>query len=270
MGIFQLGRHSLHYEDVGAGPVILLIHGFTNYGLSWTPQLAALVYAGYRVILPDLRGHGLSTPATELCTIPDLASDIADLLDHLGTGPVALCGPSLGGNVGLQMALDQPDRIAALVVANSRSSFVGPEMNAIVDGWIALFSQQDGPLKRLRATWPMLVNESLRESAGGRSIYDAWARVTALVQGSSLSFVAQGMNRLNLRGRLSAIRAPVLVIAGQHDRLFSPDDGREISREIAGSTCEIIPGAGHLSNLDSPDQFNRQLLDFLAAHFPIM
>jgi len=77
------------------------------------------------------------------------------------------------------------------------------------------------------------------------------------------------MNQFDLRGRLSAIQAPTLVIAGELDRLFSPEQGLEISREIPESRFAMIRGAGHISNLDSPDQFNELLLEFLAAHFPI-
>jgi 3-oxoadipate enol-lactonase len=269
MAIFQAGRHRLHYEDVGGGRPIVLIHGFTNYGLSWTPQLAALVHAGYRVILLDLRGHGASTPAIALCTVPDLGSDLIELLDHLNISSAALCGLSLGGMVGLQLAIDHPDRVAALVVANTRASFSDPEAIALVDGWTSLFLQPDGPRKRLHATWPMLANEPFRESAAGRAAFEAWAKVTAEVEGSSLAFVARGMNQFDLRERLGQIRAPVLVISGEHDRLFSVEHGREIAQEIAGSSFATVPGAGHLSNLDTPDQFNRQLLGFLAANFPI-
>jgi hypothetical protein len=74
MGIFQLGHHHLHYEDIGQGRPIWLIHCFTN---SWAPQLAALVHSGYRAILPDLYGHGASAPATALCTMSDHAADMA-------------------------------------------------------------------------------------------------------------------------------------------------------------------------------------------------
>jgi 3-oxoadipate enol-lactonase len=265
MAIFQSRRGPLHYEALGAGRPIMLIHGFTNYGLAWAPQLSALVHAGNRVILPDLHGHGASQPATALCTVADLATDMAALLDHVGIGPAVLCGLSLGGMVAQQMAIDHPDRVAALIVANSRSSFSGPELAAIVDGWIALFRQDEGPLKRLRATWPTLVSEAFRESSSGRAVFDAWARVLAAVPGSSFCHVAQGMTHFDVRRRLGAIRAPSLVICGEHDHLFSPDQAREIASEIAGSAYVVIPGAGHLSSLDSSDQFNRLLLDFLAV-----
>lgn len=268
MAIFPSGRGPLHYEALGAGRPIVLIHGFTNYGLAWAPQLPALVHTGYRVILPDLHGHGASQPATALCTVADLAADLAALLDHLGAGPAVLCGLSLGGMVALQMAVDEPGRVAGLIVANSRSSFTGPEMAAIVDGWLALFRQADGPLKRLYATWPALANEAFRESSAGRAVLDAWARVLAAVPGDSLCHVAQGMLRFDRRGRLGAVRAPTLVISGEHDRLFSPAQAREIADEIPSADNVVIPGAGHLSSLDSADRFNRLLLDFLAAHVP--
>ena len=148
------------------------------------------------------------------------------------------------------------------------ASFSDPEAIALVDGWTGLFAQPDGPRKRLRATWPVLVNEPFRESAAGRAAFEAWDRVTAVVEGSSLSFVARGMNQFDLRERLGEIRAPVLVISGEHDRLFSVEHGQEIVRGIAGSSSATILGAGHLSNLDTPDQFNRLLLGFLAANFP--
>jgi 3-oxoadipate enol-lactonase len=269
MAIFESGRGDLHYESLGAGRPIVLLHGFTNFGLSWAPQLSALVHAGYRVILPDLHGHGASQPATALCTVPDLVTDVVALLDHLGAGPAVLCGLSLGGMVAQQMAIDRPDRVAGIIVANSRSSFADPELTAIVDGWITLFRQHDGPLKRLQATWPTLINEEFRQSSSGRAVFEAWARVLTRLPGSSLCHVAHGMTRFDLRGRLAAIRVPALLIGGEHDRLFSPNHAREIGNEIAGSACAVISGAGHLSNLDSSDQFNRLLLDFLPSHFPV-
>jgi pimeloyl-ACP methyl ester carboxylesterase len=167
--------------------------------------------------------------------------------------------------VALELAIDRPDRVAAAVVANSRPSLVGPEMAATVDGWIALLLEEDGPVRRLRVTWPMLANEPFRNSTSGRAVFDAWARVLANVPGTSLCHVARGMTHFDRRTRLSAIGAPVLVISGEQDRLFSPEYGQAISSEIAGSRHELLLAAGHLSNLDSPDQFNRLLLSFSAT-----
>ncbi len=269
MAMFTSRRGALHYESLGAGPAVVLLHGFTNYGLAWTPQLPALVPAGYRVILPDLYGHGASQPATAPCTVASLGADIAELLDHLRTGPAILCGLSLGGMVAQQMAIDQPRHVAGIIVANSRAAFSGPETAAMVEGWVALFQQENGPLRRLAATWPALVNDAFRASAAGRAAFDAWSRVLARVSGASLSHVARGMTEFDLRGRLTSIGVPALVISGEQDRLFSPEEAQEIARGIAGSLHEMIPGAGHISSLDSADRFNRLLLEFLAARFPV-
>lgn len=269
MAIFESGGGALHYEVLGAGPPIVLLHGFTNYGLSWAPQLPALVPIGYRVILPDLRGHGASQPAAAVCTVEDIAWDVSALLEHLDGGPAILCGLSLGGMVAQQMAIDRPDLVRGMIVANSRASFIGPELAAAVNGWIALLEQDDGPIKRLRATWPDLVNESFRASAAGRAAFDAWSQVLARLRGSSLCWIARGMTRFDRRGHLASLRIPALVISGEHDRLFNPEQAREIADEIAGSTYAMIRGACHLSSLDSADRFNRLLLDFLAAHFPV-
>jgi 3-oxoadipate enol-lactonase len=269
MAMFMSRRGGLHYESLGAGPAVVLLHGFTNYGLAWAPQLPALVPAGYRVILPDLHGHGASQPATAPCTVASLGADVAELLDHLGAGPAILCGLSLGGMVAQQMAVDHPGHVAGIIVANSRAAFSGPDMAAMVDGWVGLFQQENGPVRRLEATWPSLVNDAFRNSASGRAAFDAWSRVLARVSGTSLSHVARGMTEFDLRGRLASIGVPALVISGEHDRLFSPAAAQEIAREIAGSTHEMISGAGHISSLDSADRFNRLLLDFVAARFPV-
>ncbi len=268
MATFETQRGALHYEMLGEGRPVVLIHGFTNFGLSWAPQLPALVHAGYRVILPDLHGHGSSQPATALCTVADLAAQLTSLLDRLDAKPAVLCGLSLGGMVALEMAIARPDRVAGLIVANSRSSFTGPEVRAMVDGWIALFQAPHGPVRRLQATWPMLANAAFRDSSAGRAAYEAWSRVLARLPGSSLCHVAEGMTWFDLRARLKTIRMPALFVSGERDRLFGAEEARAMADEVAGAVCSVIPDAGHLSSLDSADRFNRLLLDFLAAHFP--
>jgi 3-oxoadipate enol-lactonase len=226
------------------------------------------VHSGHRVIVPDLRGHGASSAAEQPCTVADLAADIGALLKSLSISDAGICGLSLGGMIALQLAIDQPHHTACLVIANGRSSFAGPEMAEMIEGWITVLLQPEGPLNRLRTTWPTLANDSFRDSPAGRAAFAGWVQVAQTVKGSSLANVASGMSGFDLRDRLSTINKPVLVVAGDYDRLFSVEDGREISSAIRGSQYAIISGAGHLSNLDSPDQFNRLLLSFLAVHFP--
>lgn len=263
MPFFVSRGRRLHFEILGEGRPILLVHGFTNYGMAWAPQLPALVYSGYRVILPDLDGHGLSAAAEAVTTVTDLARDAAALLDHLAVQRAVLCGLSLGGMVVQQVAVDAPDRVEALIVADSRPNADTPELRQAVAEWTSLFEQPDGPRRRLAATWPHLVNQSFHDSASGRAAFRAWEAVLARIPGTSLSNVARGMTSFNVIDRLATATARTLVISGAEDKLIAPEHSRSTAALLKGAEFQVIPGAGHISNLDSPAEFNDLLLRFL-------
>jgi 3-oxoadipate enol-lactonase len=257
------GRH-LHYEMLGQGRPVVLIHGFTNAGWSWMNQIAALVFAGYSVVVPDLYGHGLSDPATTETTVDDLTRDVIALLDHLAIERASVCGLSLGGMIAQTLALEQPQRVDRLVVANSRAAFNDPATADLVAGWVEMFRQPGGPLKRFQATWPVMLNASYRQSSAGQATYATWCRLAERHSGSSLANVALGMRAFDVAGRLRAIACPTLVIAGEEDKLFPPAIAREVSDAVPGAQFALIPGAAHISSLDSAGAFNDLLLDFLA------
>lgn len=253
----------LHYEMLGQGRPVVLIHGFTNAGWSWMNQIAALVFAGYSVVVPDLYGHGLSDPATAETTVDDLARDVIALLDHLAIERASVCGLSLGGMIAQTLALEQPRRVERLVVANSRASFNDPATADLVAGWVEMFRQPGGPLKRFQATWPVMLNAVYRQSSAGQATYATWCRLAERHSGSSLANVALGMRAFDVAGRLGTIERPTLVIAGEEDKLFPPAIAREVSDAVPGAQFALIPGAAHISSLDSAGAFNELLLDFL-------
>jgi 3-oxoadipate enol-lactonase len=265
MPSYQSSCRRLNFETVGSGRPIILIHGFTNYGLVWTPQLSSLVHRGWQVILPDLSGHGRSDPATATTTVRDLTQDICTLMDVLHVERATVCGLSLGGMVAQHLAIEHPGRVDGLVVANSRASFADPRYEGVIAGWIELFEQPDGPRKRLQSVWPNMLNEAFRASSTGRATLAAWSDVLGAIPGTSLSHVARGMTSFDLRDRLANIEVPTLVIAGEQDKLFPPAETREIADGIPGAQFAVIPQAGHLSSLDSADAFNELLCSFCAA-----
>jgi len=265
MPYFTHDGRRLHYAVLGEGRPVALVHGFTNAGLSWMHQMAALAFSGYQVIVPDLRGHGLSQPAEGKTTVADLTSDLIALLDHLQVGHTAVCGLSLGGMIAQQAALDHPERIGPVVVANSRATFATPELVATVENWIGLFAEPQGPLKRFQASWPNMLNAEFRDSGAGRATFENWSRLAARVDAASLLNVARGMREFDVLGRLAEIRQPTLVIAGGQDKLFPANQAREVADGIAGARFEMIPEAAHISCLDSAARFNALLLDFLDA-----
>lgn len=265
MPSYESNRRRLNFEVVGAGKPIFLVHGFTNYGLVWTPQLSTLVHRGYQVILPDLAGHGRSQSATAATTVRDLVQDLCALMDTLRIKRATVCGLSLGGMVGQQLAIEQPGRVEGLVLANTRASFTEARHHGAVAGWIELFEQPDGPRKRLQSVWPNMLNEAFRASSSGRATLAAWSDVLGAIPGTSLSNVARGMLSFDTRDRLKEIKVPTLVIAGEQDKLFPPAEVREIADAVGGAQFAVIPGAGHLSSLDSADAFNALLAGFVAA-----
>jgi 3-oxoadipate enol-lactonase len=252
----------LHFEALGDGPPVLLVHGFTNYGLVWTPQAVALAYSGFRVLMPDLAGHGLSDAAEQETTVSELATDMVALLDTLGIDRIPVCGLSLGGMIAQQIAVDHPDRISAMLVANSRAENAG--MRPAVEGWITEFEGQGGPLARLEKTYPILVNERFRSSPAGEAALALWRLVLSRVTGRSLANVARGMAKFDVAGTLPKLRIPTLVVSGTEDKLIPSDLSRRTAELVPGAAFEVIPGAGHISSMDSTVAFNHLLLRFLS------
>jgi 3-oxoadipate enol-lactonase len=151
MAFFQSRGGSLHYEMMGSGPAILMIHGFTNHGMVWAEQVADLLHAGYRVVMPDLAGHGLSQAADRKTTVDHLTQDMLNLLDHLSIDKAVICGLSLGGMIAQYMAADHPQRVRALAIANSCADSTAPEVVAAIQSWIEMFERPNGPLLRMQA-----------------------------------------------------------------------------------------------------------------------
>jgi pimeloyl-ACP methyl ester carboxylesterase len=123
---------TLFYTDDGAGPPVLLVHGWTGDSHDWSWQIPALLGAGYRVIAPDLRGHGRSSVPADGYRLKQFAKDIVALLDHLDTGPVVAMGHSLGTIIVSTLAVEHPERVRALVVADPTYGFE-PEMAGYLD-----------------------------------------------------------------------------------------------------------------------------------------
>lgn len=260
---YRSGGLRLHYECVGLGPPVVLIHGFTNSGLAWAPQLPALVHAGRSVVLPDLAGHGLSAAPPSAVGVTDLAADVIRLLDHLGLARVSLVGLSLGGMVAQAVAVAWPERVDALVVAASAARFDSPAEQAAVAAWVRLLEQPDGARKRLSAAWPRLAGPEFRASESGLAFYEAWWRLQGSVSGSGLARVARGMLGFNATADLATLDVPSLVLVGERDHLLPPPLSRRLAELLPGAQLQTVARAGHLVNLERPAAFNRQLLGFL-------
>jgi pimeloyl-ACP methyl ester carboxylesterase len=253
----------LHYEVAGEGPPVLLVHGFTNFGQVWGPQIAALVHSGYQAIVPDLAGHGLSSGAEGDTDVPALAVDMVTLLDALGVGRALVCGLSLGGMIAQQMAVDHPNRVSGILVAASRADNAG--MRPAVESWITEFEGPGGALSRLAKTYPVLLNEAYRNSPAGAATFALWQLVLAKVSGRALATVARGMLNFDVAARLPAVQTRSLIVSGEHDRLIAPALTRRIASLIPGAAYAEIAAGGHICSVDSAAAFTPLLLEFASA-----
>jgi pimeloyl-ACP methyl ester carboxylesterase len=248
----------LRVRTAGEGPAVLLVHGWALDLDMWRPQFAALA-ASNRLIAFDRRGFGHSsgTPGID----HDLA-DIEQLLAVLRVERVAIVGMSQGARVALRWALCAPRATTCLVLDGPPRDLLAARPS---EGEIALVTYRElvrtegidafrkqwlkHPLMRLY-TADQSVHALLREMVGRYPGHDLMGDETAQLPGID---------------SLQQLDSPVLIINGEHDTETRIGAGAELARALPHAQLAIIPGAGHLSNLDNPGAYNREIHRFLAS-----
>jgi pimeloyl-ACP methyl ester carboxylesterase len=255
------------YEDVGSGPPIILLHGYPFNRSMWREEADSLS-TNYRVIIPDLRGHG-ETSATqeEPATMDEMAQDVAALLDELGIKRIVIGGLSMGGYVALafyrRFGLK---RVRGLILADTRSQ---------ADTTEARRNREEQAEKILKHGMGSIADDFLKKVltpatlAQQPEIAERVRRMVVTTKPQGAAAALRGMAaRPNQTDLLPEIIAPTLIIVGSEDQLTPPVDAEMMHRKISGSRLEIIEGASHLSNLERPIEFNRALKNFLDALQP--
>ena len=263
MPYYQTGKRRNYFIEFGSGPPVVLLHGITNSGRAWGPQIAPLVSAGFRVIVPDLAGHGASAHVERPFGIDDMVDDLAALWTHLGIGNADLVGLSLGGMVTLQLALERPELAGRLIVANTPDSTASPESRKNLGDLAALCRSEDGPVTVLEQSWPMMVNEGFRNSGAGLRTFQVWHGVAATAHGPSLAYVAEGLAGFDFQDSIASLKRPVLFISGEKDATAPPEAVGRMAHKVPEAGYIELAGALHISNADSEEQFNKSLLAFL-------
>lgn len=263
MAFYENRGRTNYYLSFGEGRPILLLHGISNSGRAWAPQIPELVAAGYRVIVPDHAGHGASSQLNGPLGVPDLADDTTALIDALSIEQLDVAGLSLGGMVALEMALRQPERVTRLVIANSFDRTASPAFRTMAESWATTFEQRHGPVLRLERTWPSLVSPAFQSSAEGMRTFQVWHGIAASADGPSLAHVARGIVDFDRAGHIAALAMPALFIAGELDRMSTPQTGLAMAERAPLGRFHLIEGAAHISNIDQSDAFTTALVKFL-------
>jgi len=247
-------------DSGGNGPAVLLAHAIGCDHRMWE-DLVTRLSPRYRVIAIDARGHGQSPVPPRPYTLGMLADDARALLDRLGIAKAHWVGLSMGGMVGQAFALEHPDRLGKLVIANSTSSY-GAEGRGAWSSRIKLV--EDGGLA------------AIRDMVAQRYFSEAFRRdhaeVVTTVMDRFMETPAQGylgccdaIRELDYSRQLSEIRAPTLVIAGREDASTPMAMSEAIAKGIPDAKLEVIEGAAHLSAVEKPREFGDLVADFLAA-----
>ncbi len=253
---------ALAYDDQGKGVPFVFLHAFPLSRRMWDPQMAALS-PRFRVITVDLRGHGESDAPLWLYTLDQAADDVAALLDHLSIGKAVFVGLSMGGYICFAFYRRFASRVQALVLADTRAGADTPEGKA-GRFQMAQTAYRQGPAAIADLMIPKLLSPRTVQTKP-----DLVHRVRAMIEGNQISGIAGDLMAMAERPdsvpMLPTIACPALVLVGQEDLTTPPSESRLISQRIPGARLEIIPEAGHLSNLEQPDRFNRMVEEFVAG-----
>ena len=263
----QMTSHGtrLYYEDTGSGPVMLLSHSWWCDGRQW-PQVPVLVDAGYRVLNLDNRGHGQSEPHRQPFTLWDMADDLVAVLDHAEVDQAILVGLSIGGMASIRAALRYPDRVRALVLADTGAAAQGFVNRAKITALGPFFRT---PARHLVV--PQLMNVLFGPTArhDQPDLVATWRdRFLAQDPESMLTAGHALIDRDDVTGRLAEITAPTLVIVGEQDVDPGVTASVALAARIPGARFVALPDTGHLSALEQPDAFGAALLTFASTLTP--
>src|SRR5947207_6565603 len=276
MSTVRVGDIEMYYEEHGSGDPLLLVMGLAADSTAWLFQVPEFARR-YRTIVFDNRGVGRSSKPAGPYTIHEMADDAAALLDALGIARAHVVGVSMGGMIAQELALQHPDRVRGLVLACTY-----PEPDADVERQLQFSVAQfggtvsaDGEMRiDLAALDPMLFFQHLLPRVFNQSFIDQeLPKLMQLFSGALqygfsmeaiLGQVAAVMGH-KATDRLHLIGAPTLVITGDADLLISPANSDILARSIPGAKLVKVPGGSHGFNFETPEVFNRAVLDFLGG-----
>ena len=254
---------SIEYDDVGQGKPIVLLHAFPLCRAMWRPQVAAL-QSDLRVLVPDLRGFGGTSPFASTPSVEQMADDILGLLDVLAIKqPVILGGLSMGGYVAFAFARKYPSRLRALILADTRAEADSPEAKANREVLIA-FAETHTSRDVIDQMLPRLIGQNTRTRCP--EVEEEVRRLGAAQTPKGIVAALQALrDRPNALSVLPSIQVPTLVLVGSEDALTPPSVSQTLAAGIRGARLKIVNGAGHLANLEQPEAFNEAMATFLKS-----
>ena len=254
------------YQDFGKPGCtpIVLIHAYPMNQLMWESQIPALA-EDYRIISYDVRGMGQTTATPFPFTLEILVDDLIALLDHLKITQAVLCGISMGGYISLRTVMRNPERVRGLILCDTMSladQNIGrlhrhEALQTIQEQGVPAYAE--GFSKKVLADWTLQqqpeIVARIKKIVSSHSPFAVSCLTLALV------------SRFDTTEALAKISVPTLILVGDNDKLIPMENIQLLKDKIPNAELAVLPKAGHMSNVENPEEFNSQLLRFMKKHF---
>ena len=254
---------NLNYSLAGesAAPPVLFVHGFPFSLEMWREQIDAVAAEGFRAVAYDIRGHGMSDVGDGQYTIESHVDDLFALLDHLKIPKSVIVGLSMGGYIALRALEREPGRFVGAVLCDTRSEPDTDEGRVKRAASVRSVKKSGSYAYAADYVKMMFAQETFSANpAAVESIRQIISRTPPLsIAGTLIALAA----RTDTTASLEKISVPTLILVGERDAVTPLPSSQSMKAKIPGAELHIVPGAGHLSNLDNPAYFNEKLLAFL-------
>jgi len=257
---FSSDDAEIFYTVMGDGPPVVLLHPFPANHRIWLPA-AELLAGRYRLILPDLRGHGQSTPGDGPATMQKHAADLVRLTEASGVGKAVYAGVSIGGYILFDLWRRHRDRVSGLILCDTRAGADGDEARANRFKAAADVEKQ-GPVQFVDSMIPKLLGDTTRTTRP--DLVDRARKMMLEASAAGIAAMQRGMaSRPDSTADLKTINVPTLVIVGAEDTLTPLSEAESMQRQIPGSRLQVIPRAGHYAVFEQHEAAGKAIRGFL-------
>jgi pimeloyl-ACP methyl ester carboxylesterase len=236
----EINGASIYYEIYGKGEPLILLHGGLGNGKYWVNQIPVFA-ENYQVIVMDSRGHGRSSFDEQPITYQLMASDVLALMDHLSIEQASIVGWSDGGIIGLEIAINNPDRLNKVVAYGANFDPTGVRLDIATNNYFNAF------IERAAEDYMRLSPAPDRWEEFLNNIGTMWATLPNYTE-----------------AQLRSITTPFLVLDGQDEEAIDLNQTKLMALLIPGAELNLMPGTGHFAMFEQPEKFNATVMDYLS------